>query len=76
MNIVDFKAAKEAKKEPLIPRRRAVLAAGTLVSMLADCESNDLLATFRFDMTPDDVTAIEAFIFHLQQRIKDRTNAD
>src|SRR6185436_7226413 len=72
--IADFKAAKAAKAQPLISRRRANLAAGTLLTVLAECESNDLMATLRFDMTPDDLTAIESFIFHLQHRIEDRIN--
>lgn len=73
-DLAEFKAAKEAKTKPLISRRRASIAAGSLITALADCEPNDLRATFLFDLTPDDVTAIESFIFHLQHRIRERLN--
>jgi hypothetical protein len=71
INLQEFKTAK-GKTKPLVSRQRAVLAAGALLITLADCERNDLLAAMRFDMTPDDLTAIEAFIFHLQHRITER----
>ncbi len=73
-SIKGFRAAKVAKERPLVSRRRAVIAAGSLLTALADCERNDLLAALRFDLTPDDLLAIETFIFHLQHRIEDRVN--
>ena len=74
VDIAVLKTERAAKEKPLISRNRAVLAAGTLLTALADCERNDLLAALRFDLTPDDVTALEAFIFHLKHRIEDRKN--
>lgn len=73
-DLAEFKAAKEAKAKPLISRRRANLAAGTLLTALADSEQTDILCAMRFDLTPDDMTALECFTFHLQQRIEDRKN--
>lgn len=74
-DLAEFKAAKEAKaKPPLVSRRRANLAAGTLLTALEDSEQTDILCAMRFDLTPDDMTAIECFTFHLQQRIEDRKN--
>lgn len=73
-DLAEFKAAKVAKVKPLISRNRAVIAAGVLLTTMGDCERNDLLTTLQFDLTPDDVTAIECFSFHLRQRIEDRVN--
>ena len=73
-SIEEFKTAKTAKAKPLVSRQRAVLCAGALVVTVANCERNDLLAAMRFDLTPDDLTAIEAFIFHLNHRIQERVN--
>ncbi len=73
-DLAEFKATKAAKEKPLISRRRASLAGGTLLATLCECEQVDLISTLRFDLTPDDVTALESFTFHLQQRIEDRKN--
>lgn len=74
-SLEEFKAAKAAKAKPLISRRCASMAAGTLLTALADSEQSDILCAMRFDLTPDDMTAIECFAFHLNQRIEDRKNA-
>lgn len=72
-DIIKFKAEKAAAKaEPLVSRRRATTTGGALLATLCEAEANDTTATLRFDMTPDDLTAIEAFTFHLQQRIQER----
>jgi hypothetical protein len=73
-DFAEFKAAREAKEVPLVSRRRAGLTAGALYTVLCDAERSDLLATMRFDLTPDDMTALEGFIFHLNHRIEDRQN--
>lgn len=73
-DLAEYKAAKTAKEKPLISRRRASLTGGALLTTLCDCEQVDLLSTLRFDLTPDDMTALESFVFHLQQRIEDRKN--
>ena len=74
-DLQEFKTAKAVNKaKPIVSRQRAVIAAGTLLTALADCERNDILAALRFDMTPDDLLALETFTFHLNHRIEDRVN--
>ncbi len=72
--IEEFKTAKAAKAKPLVSRRRAALAAGTLLDVLSRSEASDILATMRFDLAPADMQSIECFVFHLQSRIEDHLN--
>ena len=73
--VIDIDVFKE-QREPvaLISRRRANQVGGALVTVLADCEANDLMAALRFDVTPEDVNSLETFIGNLAARIEDRVN--